>query len=271
MQLQPTGFQVTFLLLAIAFGAMLLTRPLATAVGLPDGFFNTLGNLVSLPLELAFIFAIPALRNLVLEGLRSPFPTQARVEAMALSVLKVTLTFGIWGALALWGLHITQRSTNLAAFGFLLDREAMDARYFAVWGLVNAFLAVTLGPFCEELIYRGVLYRLWEQQWGWIVGAVLSAMVFALIHPSNMIQTFVSAIVYACLYRRTGSLWATTVCHALYNLLVTWPLLGHVLVLKPPEAAMTLDPWIPNLVCLVLGTIGLLFYVRLAARSPAPH
>jgi hypothetical protein len=100
---------------------------------------------------------------------------------------------------------------------------------------------------------------------------VLSAAVFSLIHQHNMIATFLSAILYACLYRRTNSLWATTLCHALFNLLVTWPLLGHVLALKPPEAAMTLEPWIPNLVCLAIGTIGFLWYVRLAARTPAPH
>ena len=33
----------------------------------------------------------------------------------------------------------------------------MDARYFATWGLMQAVLAVSLGPFTEEVIYRGVL------------------------------------------------------------------------------------------------------------------
>ena len=74
MKPSPTGFQVAFLLLAITFGAMLAARPLAGAIGLPEGFFNTLGNLIAFPLELAFIFCIPALRALVREGLRHPFP-----------------------------------------------------------------------------------------------------------------------------------------------------------------------------------------------------
>jgi membrane protease YdiL (CAAX protease family) len=271
MKTSPSGLQVTFLLFAITFGAMLATRPLANAIGLPEGFFNTLGNLVAFPLELAFILCIPSLRGLVMEGFRYPLPVRARFEAMALSLLKVSLVFGLWGAIGLWGLHVSQRSTDLQAYGFLLDREAMDARYFATWGLINAALAVSFGPFCEEVIFRGVLYRLWERQWGWGAGALLSALVFSLIHPRNLIPTFLSAILYACLYRRTGSLWATTLCHAFFNLLVTWPLLGHVLQVKPPEAAMTLGPWIPNLVCLALGAMGFLWYVRLAARTPAPH
>lgn len=266
-----TGLQAAFLLFAIAFAAMLIARPLSQAIGLPEGSFNTLGNLISFPLEIAFVFAVPQLRALVLEGLRRPLPGRVRVEAMALSILKVVMTFGVWGAVALWGLHVSQRSTNLQVYGFLLDREAMDARYFAAWGLLQAVLAVSIGPFCEEVIYRGVLYRLWEQQWGWVAGAVLSAAVFSVIHPHNLIQAFLSAILYACLYKRTGSLWATTLCHAFYNLLVTWPLLGHVLALKPIEATSELGPWIPNIACLAIGVIGFVLYARLAARTPAPR
>src|SRR6202008_3369036 len=119
------------------------------------------------------------------------------------------------------------------------------------------------------IIYRGVLFRLWERQWGWIAGALLSATVFSIIHPHNLIQTFLSAILYACLYRRTGSLWAPILCHAFYNFLVTWPLFGHLLMLRPPEAATSLGPWIPHLICLAIGLIGFVMYVGLAARTPA--
>ena len=52
---------------------------------------------------------------------------------------------------------------------------------------------------------------------------------------------------------------------------MTWPLLGHVLALKPPEAATRIEPWIPNLVCLAAGSIAFVLYVRFAARNPAPR
>ena len=143
MKTSPTGFQVTFLLFAITFAAMLVTRAAGRAIGLPEGFFNTLGNLIAFPLETRVRLLHPGVARAGAGGSAPPLPRAARAEAMALSVLKVTLTFGVWGAVALWGLHVTQRSTNLHAYGFLLDREAMDARYFATWGLVNAVLAVT--------------------------------------------------------------------------------------------------------------------------------
>lgn len=250
---------------------MLALRPVAAALGLPNQHFNTVGNILLVPLELALILGVPALRSMVLAGLRHPFPWQARVEAAALSTVKVSLTFGVWGAVALWGMHVSQRSPDVQHYGFLFDRHLRDAHYFSTWGLVHALFAITLGPFIEELVFRGVLFRLWEQQWGWTAGALLSAAVFSAIHPHNLIQTFLSAVLYACLYRRTGSLWATTLCHSFYNLLVTWPLFGHLLILKPPEAATSIVPWIPNLICLAIGSIAAVLYIALAARKPAAH
>jgi uncharacterized protein len=271
MKTSPTGFQLTFLLFAIAFFAMLIARAIAPALGVPDPYFNTLGNLIGFPLDLAFILALPALRALAFEGLRQPIAPRARVEAVALSGVKLAVTFGVWGAVALWGLHVTQQSSNLNAFGFLLDRHPMDAHYFSAWGLATAVLAVTLGPFAEEVIYRGVLFRLWERQWGWVPGMFLSSAVFASIHPGNLLQTFLSGIIYVCVLRRTRSLWAPILCHAFYNLLVTWPLFGHLLMLKPPEAATSIAPWIPNLICLGLGSIAAVLYIVLATRKPAPN
>jgi membrane protease YdiL (CAAX protease family) len=181
------------------------------------------------------------------------------------------MTFGVWGAVALWGLHVTQRSHELAVYGFLTDRTLIDQRYFTTWGLIGAALAVSIGPIAEEILFRGVLYRLWERQWGWVAGALLSSTVFAIVHPNNLIQAFLSAVLYACLYRRTGSLWASILCHFLYNLAITWPLLGHVLQVKPIEAAASLAPWIPNLVCLAVGSVAFIAYIVLAARKPAPE
>ncbi|APV49570.1 hypothetical protein BWI17_07695 [Betaproteobacteria bacterium GR16-43] len=268
MKTSPTGFQITFILFAIAVGAMLATRPLASAIGLPDVHFNALGHLIVVPLQLALVFGIPSLRKLVLEGYRHAFPPSARMEAAGVVALKLAMTFGIWGLVALWGMHVMQGSTDIRAYGFQVDRKVWDAYYFSTWGLVSAAYAITLGPLMEEMLYRGVLYRLWERQWGWIAGTLLSSIVFSIIHPQNLIQTFLSAILYACLYRRTGSLWATTLCHATYNFLVAWPLLGHVLILKPADATTSLAPWIPNLVCLAVGIVGFVLYVGLAARDP---
>ncbi|QJR12771.1 hypothetical protein DSM104443_03864 [Usitatibacter rugosus] len=268
MKSSPTGFQIAFLLLALAFGAMLATTWLASAIALPSPYYGTLGHLVAIPFQFALVLGIPALRSLVLEGFHHPVSTPQRFEALALAGGKVVLTFGLWGAIALWGLHVTHRANDVTAFGFLTEPTAMDEHYFAAWGLVGAAYAISLGPLIEEVLYRGVLYRLWERQWGWVAAALLSSIVFSLVHPHNLIQTFFSGILYACLFHRTGSIWATTLCHATYNLLIAWPLLGHVLLLKPADASTSLIPWTANLICLPLAIVAFVLYVRLALAAP---
>ena len=268
MKPSPTGFQIAFLLLALAFGAMLATTWVSNVLAVPSAYYSTLGHFVVIPFQFALVLGMPALRSLVLDGFSQPNSLPYRFEAIALACAKVILTFGLWGVVALWGLHVSHRSSDITAYGFLIDPAAMDEHYFAAWGLVGAVYAVSLGPLIEEVLYRGVLYRLWERQWGWIAATLLSSIVFSLVHPHNLIQTFFSGILYACLLHRTGSLWATTLCHATYNFLITWPLFGHILLLKTPDASTSLNPWIPNLICLALGTIGLVVYVALASKTP---
>ena len=77
----------------------------------PLELFNTLGTPRSCIPARARIAssALPALRRLALDGLRQPLAPRGRTEAMALSLAKVALTFGVWGAVALWGLYVTQQ------------------------------------------------------------------------------------------------------------------------------------------------------------------
>lgn len=253
----PTGLQITFLLFALHVAGMLATRPIAEALKVPPEHFNTLGNLVVFPLELLLVLGLPASRELVLEVLFQEPGARGRMEALAGTAVKLALLFGTWGAM-----H--------AGLGASIDFDKADRKYFSGWGAVMAIAAVSLGPLFEEIVFRGCLYRLWERQWGWGAGMVLSAAAFAAIHPQNMPLTFLSGILYACLLRRTGSLWAPFICHASYNLLVTWPILGRTLqeqtVLNPDGIAAA--PWIAA--CLAGGFAGLLAYVHLAARHPAP-
>lgn len=235
---------------------MLAARPLAETWQLPPEHFNTLGNLIAFPLELLLVLCIPATRSLVRQSLARTPDARGRVESFLAVALKVVLAFGVWGAM-------------YAGLGKAIAFDEIDRWYFSLWGAVMAVLAVSVGPLCEEIIFRGALLRLWERQWGWTVAMFLSAAAFAAIHPKNIVSTFLSGVVYACLMRRTGSLWAPFICHATYNLLVTWPILGRVFqeqTFANPDGVAS-APWVAT--TFVLGSTGLVFYIYLAARHPA--
>lgn len=102
----------------------------------------------------------------------------------------------------------------------------------------NVLLVVAEGVFAvalaEEVFHRGYLMGALEDRWppkrsvfgvklGW--GAVLSSLLFAVGHLVSMAQvarlaTFFPALLFAWLWRKSGSLWAPALCHAAANLLM---------------------------------------------------
>lgn len=102
----------------------------------------------------------------------------------------------------------------------------------------NVLLVVAEGVFAvalaEEVFHRGYLMGALEDRWppkrsvfgvklGF--GAVLSSLLFAVGHLVSMAQvarlaTFFPALLFAWLWRRSGSLWAPALFHAAANLLM---------------------------------------------------
>jgi uncharacterized protein len=80
-------------------------------------------------------------------------------------------------------------------------------------------VAVVLAPLCEETYFRGFLFRGFENSWGWVLGAVLSAIVFSLAHLqlTLFLPLFTLGFGLAWAYRRSGSLWTSITVHAIFN------------------------------------------------------
>lgn len=101
------------------------------------------------------------------------------------------------------------------------------------WAQYPLFLiafAVLLAPAYEELLFRRVLFgRLWAAGRP-ALGIVLSSMAFALVHeiPGTSPNSFAAMLqlwlIYGCMgaafawvYRKTGTLWAAVIAHAVNN------------------------------------------------------
>lgn len=121
---------------------------------------------------------------------------------------------GFWPA----GLYVPAEWVQHYGLGFL---EALAVGLFAV-------------ALPEEVFHRGYLMSALELRWppkqelfgvpfGW--AAVISSMLFALGHLVTMpntarLATFFPALVFAWLWRRSGSLWAPALFHVASNLLM---------------------------------------------------
>lgn len=80
------------------------------------------------------------------------------------------------------------------------------------------FLAVVAAPIGEESLFRGLVFG-GLRRWSFWPGAVVSGFLFALSHiePGTFIPFTGVGILFAWLFWRSGSLWPSIVCHALFN------------------------------------------------------
>ena len=95
-----------------------------------------------------------------------------------------------------------------------------------VWGawpvvLVTLVDTVVLTPVFEELVFRGLLFGTLRRGLGPAAAALVSAVVFAVAHGYGVLgfaSVFVSGVLWAWAYERTGSLVPSITAHAVDNL-----------------------------------------------------
>lgn len=85
---------------------------------------------------------------------------------------------------------------------------------------LEAYAAVVLlAPLAEEIVFRGIIYRICRRQWGILPAMVISALIFALAHgePWFLFGLFGLGLLLAAVVEWTGTLTAAVIVHALHN------------------------------------------------------
>jgi uncharacterized protein len=102
------------------------------------------------------------------------------------------------------------------------------------WGGTSAVAASLLGavifaPLFEELIFRGALFGTLRVRLRWPLAALASALIFAGAHGYGLVgfaSVFLSGLLWAWAYEKTGSLLPGMIAHAANNLAVAVTLLA---------------------------------------------
>jgi membrane protease YdiL (CAAX protease family) len=89
-----------------------------------------------------------------------------------------------------------------------------------VWLFV---MAVGIAPLAEEFLFRGLLFRALDREWGGAKAVWGSACFFAIYHPPlAWIPVAIVGAVCAVLFRRSGHLLPSVLLHMSYNAVVVW-------------------------------------------------
>lgn len=260
----PTGFQIAFLLLAAHFFPAVGTIPIARMLGWTESTQQIVSQSVAFAVIAAAILGIGALRGQCVSALRRPVPAGMRAEIIGVAIAKCATVMAVSGAVVLW--HFAMATPDeLMHYAKPEDAEATWDSVFSPQGLVRmVLLSWIIGPVIEELVFRGFLYHAWERQWGWFPSLLLTSACFGIAHPSHMASAFMGSVIYICIMRRTGTIVAPILLHVLFNVLVSWPVLGEVSSRIPHGTTTDLWSWWPWLASVAFVSIALPAYVWMA-------
>ena len=263
------GWQLAFL----TFAAVLLAAPAGKQL---VQFFELTGQWAMLWQRILPILILAT--GVIVAWVRSPqslatmapsLPDTRRLEVAAATVAHLAIPLAVAGAFAAWywftegPLALEQR---YQASGFHRNSEAIA---FSTSGLILFLLvAPFVAPLVEEFIFRGFLYGAWKERWGWMVAGLLTSLVFAAYHRS-FVGSFLSSVLFVCIYRRTGTLRGPMIVHAVGNLALFYPFYGQLVYPRPEEAVADITTWWPQLVALAFVVFALPIYVLMARHEHA--
>lgn len=135
-----------------------------------------------------------------------------------------TVIAGVIGALAMYAVTI-----GVANLQFSFTHQKPEETAISLFTSTHdpaliasfTFLATIVAPFMEEFVYRGFLFNALARYAPVWLAAIVSGVLFGLSHGSSsaFLPLAASGVVLAYVYQRSGSLTASMLTHALFNLI----------------------------------------------------
>lgn len=120
--------------------------------------------------------------------------------------------------------------------GFLSDTwsyifpslEISDIHIFGNKTFFVLIFITLIGPFCEELFFRGIIFKIFENN-SKITIVILSSVLFASLHGIKGIPLLISgsAFYFGYIYLKTKSLWNSITIHVINNAVATFLFLSQ--------------------------------------------
>ena len=165
------------------------------------------------------ILMVPALLFLFFSG---EWKRPERREAAVFHRIKISTVLMIF----LCTLLLMPLVTVLNALTMFFTDNAVASLEGDILGVsfpVMLFMIGIFGPFCEEFVFRGIMYKNYCRCNGGVGSGIpavaLSALTFGLMHMNfnQAIYAFALGIFLALLVEVAGSLWASVACHMFFN------------------------------------------------------
>jgi membrane protease YdiL (CAAX protease family) len=137
---------------------------------------------------------------------------------------RTTVFAGLIGAVAMYAVTIGLANVQYT-FTHQKPEEAAITLFTSTHDpaliVLFTFLATIAAPFMEEFVYRGFLFNALMRYAPVWIAALVSGLLFGISHGSlsAFLPLAASGVVLAYVYQRSGSLTASMISHALFNLI----------------------------------------------------
>jgi len=134
--------------------------------------------------------------------------------------------------------------------------------------LLAVVTVVAVAPLAEEIIFRGLLHRLTSSMWGAAPAAVVSALVFGIVHgePWFLFGLIGVGLMLAFIYETTRSVTACWVAHAVHNSISLWAMLNNEGGIAESQA-VTVQDW----GLAAASVVGMLLVGKFLLAAGTPH
>ena len=96
---------------------------------------------------------------------------------------------------------------------------ALSDRIIELPFAVMFFIMAIFGPFCEEFVFRGIIYGGYRKEGRGLAAVLFSGLLFGLMHMNlnQACYAFVIGIALALLAEASGSIWTSILFHGIFN------------------------------------------------------
>jgi membrane protease YdiL (CAAX protease family) len=124
-------------------------------------------------------------------------------------------------ALGLFGLGYLAVLHHLPASAEIIRKSQEAMARIPYLKISYAVMAIGFAPFAEEYLFRGLLFRALDREWGGWRAVMGSAAFFAIYHPPlSWLPVALLGITNALLFKKTGRLAPAVMLHMVYNAVV---------------------------------------------------
>lgn len=149
-------------------------------------------------------------------GLR---PYRASWQSLGLRRFSLdSLAIGCGLMIISWGINVIY-ALFLSVFSLTIqpDFSLLFTDVSSTWGVMIG--GALVAPIVEEIIFRGFIFAGLRDQFGWKKSALISSLLFAVIHFqwTAFLPILILGLIFAYLYQRSGSIWPAIFMHLSSN------------------------------------------------------